>query len=242
MVNDLYLKIWLKLISYSLKWMKLETIEDHLIMPELLNADSVIIDIGGNVGNYAMKMNDRFGSSIYIAEPDPHNYNKIPFLPNLYKNNVAISDKKAELSFFVSKNPQACGFNQTIAEKWGIIKTIMVNALPLNEFFQLNKINKIDLVKIDAEGSEIEILTSLDKKTILNIPQFSIEFHEFMDDSLLQPTLKCINQFKKLDFKVIISSRNSFSNVLFINSNLVSETILFKMGYFLHTLLRKKLN
>ena len=55
-------------------------------------------------------------------------------------------------------------------------KNIKIKTIRLDQIFIKNKLNKIDLLKVDTEGHEYEVLKGLNKK-IKNIKWILIEFH-----------------------------------------------------------------
>ena len=54
---------------------------------------------------------------------------------------------------------------------------IYINIIKLKSFFLRKNIKKVDLIKIDTEGHELEVLLGLEKKIIL-VKAFLIEFHD----------------------------------------------------------------
>ena len=102
-----------------------------------------------------------------------------------------------------------------------VIKKIEINVLRLDEFIHSNKIDKIDLIKIDTEGYELKVIKSLEKK-IENVKIIHFE-HHFDDMIVKNYNLTNIhnylmkNRFEKF-FKIKMKFRKSFE-YLYINKN-----------------------
>ena len=218
-------------MAVSIRLMRLEYHSDHLLMPRLLGKSSQVIDIGGNLGAFSLDVSNSFGSTVFIVEPDPVIYSRIPVHPHVRKFNLAIADRNETVNFYVSGNSQASSFNADLARQWGIADTIKVRTTTLADFLASESIGVPDLVKIDAEGWEINILNSIPEGELRKIPQLSVEFHDHMDAGLHQPTIQGLKRMKSLGFLVIVTSKASFSHVLFLNANRLRLGVRFKFGY-----------
>lgn len=116
----------------------------------------VIVDIGAHIGYYSRifsKLTKRNGA-VYAFEPEPDNYKLLEFNLRKFKNvkifNEALSDKIGLINFYQSNNT-GC---HSIVTQNSIKDTINVPTETLDEFAKKNKIQKIDLIKIDVEGGE----------------------------------------------------------------------------------------
>ena len=77
---------------------------------------------------------------------------------------------------------------------------------------------KIDLIKMDIEGAEIEAIASLDDYIIKRVGQWTIEFHDSLGLSDLSSAVGCISQIADLGFYELFWSkgRNS-ADVLLVS-------------------------
>ena len=62
---------------------------------------------------------------------------------------------------------------------WHFVRPLVIE----NKCLEENKIQNIDLLKIDVEGAEIDILMSIDKMLMDKISQISVEFQEKQFDT-----------------------------------------------------------
>jgi FkbM family methyltransferase len=189
----------------------------HHIFPIGVSSNSIVVDIGGNKGEFYSSIRDRYDCRYYFIEADPTIIKKFEPDPNLFVYNLAISASNSQASFYISNNSEANSFNKTIAGKYGIKEVINVNCLSLQEFCARNGIVSIQLLKMDVEGAEIEIFESLSDDFLRNIDQITVEFHEVYDSDLFEPTISCIKRMSKIGFIPVVFGSNSFEDVVFLN-------------------------
>ncbi|MBI1392385.1 MAG: FkbM family methyltransferase [Alphaproteobacteria bacterium] len=123
-----------------------------------LGAESVIVDIGANAGEFA-HIAARYGARIYCCEPDPIvgaclelNISEIV---GASTHRIAIWRENADLAFGLASDRADSSFFVDSDRR------ITVRAQTLDSFLAANAIGKVDLVKCDAEGAEPEVLDGL---------------------------------------------------------------------------------
>ena len=154
------------------------------------------IDVGAHKGKYTDLILDNFDTSrAFLIEPQRNIYN---YLRNKYKNknkinifNFAASNKNKIKKFYINKHDLTSSLaelnqkNQYLNIKSrlfgtdlkGMIKSKRkVKTMKLDSLINKMKILKIDLIKIDTEGHELEVLEGLGNK-IKRIKVILIEFH-----------------------------------------------------------------
>ncbi len=158
---------------------------------------NTFIDIGAHKGKYTDLFTNNFNiKNVYMFEPQ---LTLFKYIKKKYKSlkiidifNYGISNKNEKKIFNINKhdltssikklNPKNSYLNyksklfstnlKGMIERKTIIKTIK-----LKSFFLRKNIKKVDLIKIDTEGHELEVLLGLEKKIIL-VKAFLIEFHD----------------------------------------------------------------
>lgn len=139
-----------------------------------LNEKSVVFDIGGYEGEWSEKIYNKYKSKIYIFEPVKKYYdlifNKFKSNTNFNIFNFAISDSNIE-TFITNDNASSSLFIEGYNKEKIIIKNI-------NDVINELKINQIDLVKINIEGSEYDLMNSISDDNIKKINNFQIQFHK----------------------------------------------------------------
>ncbi len=124
----------------------------------------VVIDIGAHIGYYtliAAKIVGKKGK-VYAFEPDPKNFQllKKNVAANGYQNviliNQAVTDRNGISKFYLSI-PSNTTDHRSYKFK-DRIKTISVKSVTLDSFFKQTQ--KVNLIKIDIQGGELQALTS----------------------------------------------------------------------------------
>lgn len=142
-----------------------------------------IIDIGANVGFFSLAMFSKFSEAKIVAfEPMPYNFSQL----NAYKESYPHFNWKIENKAVAENNDGLTLFSSTIegfSTMAGVFASgsrsekIEVPTLTLDQVMSENEIEKIDLLKLDCEGSEYSILYGLDHKCFDKISLMSIESH-----------------------------------------------------------------
>lgn len=124
--------------------------------------DLTIIDVGCNVGlftHYASK----YAKQIYALEPAQRHFDvmKYMFMYNGIKNvtpiQKALSHKNGKANFFHNDNVTMFSLNPAVNQKG--IKEV-VYTITFDKLFEDLKIDHVDFMKVDVEGSEAEIFGS----------------------------------------------------------------------------------
>jgi len=210
--------IWLRRGSCAPELMTFQEIfKEHThTKHEAFNGEGnkIILDIGANEGYYTLFMKKYNPNANIIAlEPIPKTYNilKKNVLGNKIKNvkllKKALTDKTGKTVFeFVPEVSAISSTNMGLQDRpWlekSRIKTINVDSVTLKELFQKFKLDYVDILKLDVEGSELKILEN--SKDILNkIKKIVIEYHS---DELKE---KCKNLLINKGFKLVLEDKTS---------------------------------
>jgi len=129
----------------------------------LREPNSIAVDIGANIGAYTLMLAEIAGS-VHSVEPHPDFYNRLNRnirlnkIKNVILYNLAISSDIGERVLYsppsdmLNKSASLTSSNPALKEK------IMVQALTLNKF--LADFVRLDFLKIDADGSDADIIIS----------------------------------------------------------------------------------
>jgi len=152
-----------------------------------LTKDSIVFDIGANVGQYACRLHDIVESGnglIYSFEPVTANFNslkrmkKLLNLNNLTINKLAISNISGYtvINIPVFNNGLVVGTRSTLLNIDGIKhRKEPIKVTTIDKYVNENGIKKINFIKCDTEGNEINVLEG-GKRTITKyLPILSFE-------------------------------------------------------------------
>jgi len=121
--------------------------------------DFVCFDIGANIGYFTKwLLSIKNIGSVHSFEPDPINFKilKKNTLNNSksFINNVAISNKLGSISLYL--NPVSSGENTIIFSPEN--ESISVKCLTIDDYINSKNISKLDFLKIDIQGAEINAI------------------------------------------------------------------------------------
>ena len=175
-----------------------------------------ILDIGANIGYYTALFSQLAGDkgSVIAIEPDLESYKYLSKSINSfnYKNvlsfRLAASDIKQKLPLFISKENRGDNRLYSTNQKRN---SIMVDCLTVDELLEENKIENLDLIKIDVQGYEPKVL-----KGMLNIVRSSkklILLSEFWPKGILQAgesPKEFLTMLRKMQFQLFELKKNGF--------------------------------
>lgn len=149
------------------------------------NKETVIFDVGANVGNYTNEILKEFNNinfQLYSFEPSKDTFldlkKHFENVPNLRLYNVGFGEKCGVKTLFYDKRQSglASVYNRRLLHfniKMKLQESIKI--CTIDDFCKSNRIQKIDFLKLDVEGNEFDILKGA-KKMIEND---SIRFIQF---------------------------------------------------------------
>lgn len=137
------------------------------IFRNLLKRGDAVVDIGANIGYYTLIAAKKISKDgkVFAFEPEPYNFSilekniKLNRFNNIKAIKMAVSETKGKSNLFLSEEIGNTG-SHTLQGKSN--KTTLVAVISLDEFFKHS--DKIDIIKMDAEGAEYSIF-----KGMLNI-------------------------------------------------------------------------
>jgi FkbM family methyltransferase len=148
---------------------------------EAQDSRPLVIDCGANIGMSVLFFKHLFPAARIIAfEANPHAYRllernmRVNDIEGVELHNTALSDREGEISFFVSSDPGTL-LGSTRGDRGGSVE-LKVRAEGLAKHVGAQA--KVDLIKIDVEGSETGIVNELIRASALGKPeQYIIEYH-----------------------------------------------------------------
>jgi FkbM family methyltransferase len=148
----------------------------------------VVIDLGGNIGIFAHRAEQRGASQVISFEPLTPTFNCL--IKNIgpktlvYKN--AVGGKNGFTTFRIHTDFTHIGGGTSedqdlMLNQRTIIHSERVIIIGINEIFE-NIGTKIDFMKIDIEGGEVDVLTSITDKNLSTLRCLSAEFHKSYEE------------------------------------------------------------
>jgi FkbM family methyltransferase len=162
----------------------------------------IIVDAGANIGLASIFFAHMYPKSrIFSVEPEESNFNMAVknslFYPNITVIKKALWNNSKELQI-VDSGSEKWAFQ--VHEVAGITSSTTINGLTVDELMIESKINRIDILKIDIEGSEIELFESRYEKWLDNVSVIVIELHDRLRDGCSK---SFYNAIKHYDFQIL---------------------------------------
>ncbi len=138
----------------------------HYELPD----DAIIIDVGANIGAVCLHLPLRYPDSMVYAI-EPSEYAMLKLRRNI-ELNPAIQNRIIPFQYFVSNNSVENSV-RTMSASWriddlhrpnrhpvhfGTQTTQTVETITLDDFVRLNTLEKLDFIKIDTDGHELQVL------------------------------------------------------------------------------------
>jgi FkbM family methyltransferase len=129
---------------------------------------NTFVDIGANVGGYSIRA-DKKGMKVYAFEPNPKNLEFLNANCRLNSSNITV-------------RPVALGARDSIVKITDNFAESKITEgegiLVYQETLDSQKIDRIDLLKIDVEGQELEVLRGGMQSLRRRTPMMMIEVHD----------------------------------------------------------------
>jgi methyltransferase, FkbM family len=139
--------------------------EEAFFVFEAINEGDIIFDVGANLGWYSIQFAKRFKQAIIHAfEPIPQTFSmlqkniELNNLTNVFLHNFGLGKTDEEAEFFYFKGGSAIASRQNLLENQKASKIeCKITSLDLT-VARLN-LQKLDFLKCDVEGSELDVIT-----------------------------------------------------------------------------------
>lgn len=173
--HDSFQSMWL-MYNYIVDW------EEFLFIHYYLRKNSIVFDIGANMGFYSIWMSRSVCElgKIHSFEPNTENFNRLShnilvnqFNGQFIPNKLAVSSKNGKMKMTNGFD----GENHLVDSNFGGSSSI-IDVVCLDYYCNQHKINKIDFIKIDVEGFELDVLKGgINQLTKKNIDVIQLELN-----------------------------------------------------------------
>jgi len=177
------------------------------LAPDYLNERSIIYSFGvGTDISFDLKIIEKIGCQVFAFDPTPRSIEwiKIRALPPEFKfMDYGISDKDDLILFYPPVNPAHVSFsaNTSITKDNGIELPVYTLKSIMNKLGH----DKIDLIKMDIEGSEYCVIQDLVNSGI-ELNQILVEFHHRFDKVSIEKTRNAVKALQEVGFKIFYIS------------------------------------
>jgi len=140
------------------------------IFKEVTKEGDVVLDLGANLGYFSLLASKLVGKKgkVYSFEPEPRNYRllckniELNAYENIFPFQKAVSDQPATVRLSLSSEDSGAHTIREHTESNGFQDSVEVEAVKLDEFLS-DKTRRVNVVKMDIEGSEPKAFTGMEK-------------------------------------------------------------------------------
>src|SRR5699024_2962881 len=194
------------------------------IHPGLLHEDSIIYSFGiGKDISFDKRMMKNHQCQIFAFDPTPKSISYIGNLPpdpRFHFFDFGISDISGTERFFLPKNKKGVSGSMTFSHVLDQEDHLEVRMKSLWDIMQELGHDRIDVLKMDIEGSEYRVLKSI-TETDIPVVQLLVEFHDRFFDGEIR-SKQTVELLKDKGYEIFAASL-SYEEISFINTKYVHE-------------------
>jgi FkbM family methyltransferase len=165
---------------------------------------SVVVDLGVHDGEFTDALAHRYGATVFGAEA----VGALAHARGCEWAAIGSQSGHVELRQPLGANASA------ILDIGGPVER--VPAMTLGDFFEKYEIETVDLLKMDIEGSELDVIGG-DPERLLVCEQITVEYHDFLDASLAPRVTQARARMRQLGFTEIRFSGDN-TDILYLRT------------------------
>ena len=180
--------------------MKLTTKHNHIIDFDYLPKNPIVVDAGSKDGSIIKYFNK---CEPYIIEADPQHITKLKqYFPFVY-NYALVGDNSPDKIKFYSYGNVGWGsiyWAERRHKSWPLSNEYFADTIKINDLLSFLNIDHIDYLKLDIEGAEFDVFSTMGYETASKINQISCEVHEEFKENGKEMIM---DRLRHLEFKDI---------------------------------------
>jgi len=156
---------------------------EYRCVDEIVKRAKIIVDVGAHIGLFSLYcrvLNQK--TKIFALEPEPENYKILK--QNIKQNKIAgvvlsqmaLAGKSGSRELIIAEDNHNHYLSPLDKESTDE-EVILIKAASLNDYCRLNKIEKIDLLKMDIEGGEYEVVAAWNPDDFSLVSSLVLEYH-----------------------------------------------------------------
>jgi FkbM family methyltransferase len=177
------------------------------VLNSQLNSDSVVLSFGlGEDISFDLGVIERFGCRVVGFDPTPKSagWLKKQELPTQFGYvNVGLAGENGVITFNAPADPDFASYSTVHATNGG--QKIELPVKDLETIAREHSIDKIDVLKMDIEGSENAVIETLLGSRIRPV-QILVEFHHRIHNTEFARTRKAINTLEGIGYRLFYIS------------------------------------
>ncbi len=164
--------------------------DTNRILSQYIKKGDVVIEAGANIGSETLLISRIVGGTgyVYAFEPNPYTFERLGInisineLSNVSIHDIAMGESNGEISFNIyPKNFCNPGMSSKYMET-SQTKKITVAQNTLDTFIREKNIEKVDLIKMDIQGAEMDMIQGADETIKRFMPTIFTEAYDLYND------------------------------------------------------------
>ena len=194
-------------------------VKGHTFIADFVSPGGVVLDLGAHLGEFLEEIHRRLGCICHALEPAPDLFARIPESPGIRKSRLAVDAAEGPVTLYLARNPE--GHSLLVDHHGSAQGVAVVPATTLGAFLHAQRLDRIELLKVDIEGAEIAMFRSLEPEVLSRIKQMTVEFHDFLPSLALEgPVEEVTRDLVARGFACFPFSWRDRADVLFVNKAL----------------------
>jgi FkbM family methyltransferase len=148
---------------------------------------STVIDIGANIGVFAVFSVRSGAKKVFCYEPNPEAFSVLRknidlngFCEAVCAENLAVTARSNETIYIPRESSP---YNQATKNPVNASDSVSIKTISLEQIVEDNGLSKIDYLKLDCEGAEYEILMTCPSDVLARVRRIRMELHYSADHS-----------------------------------------------------------
>lgn len=180
---------------------------------ELCSCDSVVFDVGVNIGWTALHMSRICSAGrVYGFEPDPYNFAAcrrnmdLNELANLKVSPIALGAEPGSVQMEIPTLSNRGG--NRIAQQGSINQRGDIPMVTADEFARISEVDRLDVIKIDTEGFELRVLTGARGLLLKYRPTLFVEINDANLKMQGDSALELLNFIRSAGYSKIVAAHS----------------------------------
>jgi len=202
----------------------IDRLSQHAFLSGPIRPDSVVWDLGANQGEFCLSMAGKYGCRVLAAEPVPELAAALTGrspLVTVMQNAVGGTDAVVTFDYDLSKDKTGSMMGLDVVggllNDTSTLKRVSVQMLSLQSLFGRTAEARVQLLKVDIEGAELNMLLDTPAELLQRCDQITVEFHDYWYPELRERTEQAKRRLRTLGFHMIRFTPNN-KDVLFVNT------------------------
>lgn len=187
--------------------------EHSVYLPAISRESPSVVDLGANEGTFSIWAADALNANVYAVEALPELASQLAADSRIRVLHAAASGASGIQQIYRAVGRCA----SATLNPMDTTNAVTVSAVTLDDIRDRFGLDEIDLVKIDIEGSELDVLSQCSVQCLQSITQITCEFHDFLDISHRPRIRSVCRRLSAAGFFCVPMAKTTWGDTVFLN-------------------------